>query len=151
MVILSRLDAALKDMMVLVTAEDKEALRRMGMGALLILCNLNPELEFMDACLDKWDPLYHVFRFLLGDICPFPEEFAAICGWRHDADPVVMPYTLGSRRRFADFLQLSRQEADRLFIDGKVRLIALVERMSNPKNDLISRAARRTTILYVLL
>jgi len=47
------LDAALKDMMIVVSPEDKEALRKMGMGALLILCNMNPELGLLDACLER--------------------------------------------------------------------------------------------------
>ena len=77
---MERFEVALRDMVKGLSAADKESLRVLGLGILLVLKQVNTEPLLMEECLKAWDSEYHVFRFPLGEVCSFPEEFAAVGG-----------------------------------------------------------------------
>jgi len=89
------------------------------------------------------------FRFPLGEICPLPEEFAAIGGWPVDAVPAVMPFVLRSKSKFGRSLQL--QDTSYFFRGARVDILRLAKKMANPREARVSREVRLRVVLFLLL
>jgi len=142
-------DAELKKVVNDLTIEDKDALARMGLGALLVLAQINPEKDLMEFCMRFWDTEYHVFRFPLGEICPFPEEFAAIGGWPVAAVPAVMPFVLGSKIKFGRSLQL--KDSSYFLRENRVDMLRLAQSMGYRRETRVSREVRLRVVLFLLL
>ena len=70
--------------------KERNVVNANGAGIFINLKQVKIETQFLDACLDSWDPKYHVFRFLRGELCPLVEEIAMIAGWSKLSLPVVV-------------------------------------------------------------
>ena len=98
---------------------DREYLEKNQFQIFLNLKQLKIEMCFLDACLEKWDPSLHVYKFNFGEACPLLEEIGAISGWNDFHKPIALVPCDNYKPRFVSFLNLSPFEVNSLFVgDG---------------------------------
>ena len=129
----------------------KKGLKLGGVEVFIGLKQLKSETKFLDACLEYWDPIYHVFRFPGGEICPFVKEFDAIAGWLHRLQPVVSFADVGYKKKFETFFKLTSNVVDRLFVGDRVDMVVFVTYFSNFENKSILVESRCRALAFCLL
>ena len=133
------------------TNVEKHDMCAYNLGSILSLKLVKVVRPFLDACLEYWDPDLHVFAFPGGDICPFPEEIAAIGGWDPDDVPAIPLSSQGYKNKFRDLLGLTKAEVDRYVTSKGVRMFDFVDRFINRNDPTISYVARRRAFGFCLL
>ena len=64
-----------------------------GLAAFNVLRTVQIDYAFLHCAVQYWSSKDHVFRFCSNEICPLPEEFAAILGKNyHSSAPITIPY-----------------------------------------------------------
>ena len=130
---------------------EKLSLRQNGFGAILAIKQICIESEFLDVCLERWDPDFHVFRFPFGEMCPLPEEFAAIGGWSPDAVPATIPLTVSHRSRFKSALFLEDRDMNALLVGGFIHMVRFVRKFSNSRDPTLCTLSRRRALCFCLM
>ncbi|XP_074289125.1 uncharacterized protein LOC141614262 [Silene latifolia] len=122
-----------------------------GIQQIIFLGQFMIQPAFLKECLRVWDPENHVFAFPEGEICPLPEEFTVLGGWRTTQEPVVPDFVSNWTRKYREYLNLSRDEARTIVDGGKVDLLALVHKFRRANDPDIPIIYRRRAFGLILL
>ncbi|KAK9733029.1 hypothetical protein RND81_04G039300 [Saponaria officinalis] len=130
---------------------EQQELILMSLSQLIIIRHMHVYPAFLDACLEYWNPVHHVFAFPDGEIFPLPEEFAPLGGWRVEMTPVIPEILRGYKRKFMSDLGLSRAEADEMIVDGGVDLLAIAWKFQGKSGIHVNSAHRHRAFGFCML
>src|ERR1043165_706013 len=127
---------------------EKINLGRYGLAPAITLRGVNVDHNFLNACIQFWDPEAHVFRFGADwfEMCPLFEEFCAIIGCDPNGPLVRNELRVNYVRGFLNLFGFPHAKVGGMIADNKVVLSHLIDEfleadLTNPDQMLYRRRA----------
>ena len=104
-----------------------------GLATFNVLRSVQVDYAFLHCAVQYWSSKDNVFRFCSNEICPLPEEFAAILGKNyHSSAPIAIPHlNLDFPNLMVPFFDLPTSTLLQCTIESKMIPSALLEQSKN--------------------
>ncbi|XP_056687037.1 uncharacterized protein [Spinacia oleracea] len=133
------------------TPTEKALLKEYHLEALLGLQQINIDYNFLHATLSFWDSDHHVFVFRGTEICPLPDEFAAILGYPTNATPATPGTIEEGKTTIGAFLGLDANTLAEIVVGDEVNLEKLVKHHFRPSKNMTEQKLNIRALVFCLL
>ncbi|KAL7222904.1 hypothetical protein ACSBR1_024566 [Camellia fascicularis] len=140
------LNNRLRDWITTLDGSEKVNFRSFGINALFPFSRTSLCFPFLHATIRCWNPVTHVFRFELEEMCPTLKEFQALMASRRDEEIMPQP-CFGHAWALGQMCALSLQEARSLEIPSLIHRFFAIE----DRSDLLWRGYRQYALYLCLL
>lgn len=119
---------------------EKEELKRYNLHTLISLRQVRIMWDFLRAAAEFWDSELHLFRFGEKELCPLPEEFGAMLGFKFTSTPVIPTSSRNTAPRYTSLLGLEKDDLERILEGERVNFLPLISLLK--RSDHVERRTR---------